>query len=191
MNKDWIQFTSGPLSLLERHHLLEEVWKRHKLGALKNVNNASNQAVRNAAPCSLNLAQSLASGILALGGLHGAVTQARRVLFHQTPRNLNKGERVPGMGNSFYRDQIDPVWQGLAEFIEKNHPEIWGKILAWQEQLRKQGKTLYPNPAALTAAVAELVGWPVGAELILLVEPRMAVWTAIHVETVGNITILQ
>ena len=65
-------------------------------------------------------------------------------------------------------------------------PDVWAPVGAWSDALKVAGKPHIPNPAAITAAAAEAVGWPVGAESILLIQPRMVVWTAMFVDIIDS-----
>lgn len=186
MIDDLLGLTSGNLAMDARVQLLELVWEAQRMSALANVENASNQAVRQVACASLSLSASLAAAILATGGLHAPVAQARKVIFRRDPEMPYSGV-VPGFGNSLFRGRIDPSWQQLAGYLQQEYPQTWARIAGWSRVLRNAGKASQPNAAALTAAVAVLVGWPDGLEGVLVIAPRLTVWaTLFHTDTAGK-----
>lgn len=179
MIRDWITFTEGPLPVEARAELLGAVWDAQRESAYRNRENASNVAAVHSAIASFSMTAALASAVLSTGGLHAPVLQARVLLFRQpVPRELPEG-RIPGFGNSFFRDRIDPSWDKVVGILSKSYLAIWNMIQNWSDLLKASGRILFPNAAAFTAAVAELVHWPVGQELIMVIQPRITVWAAL------------
>ncbi len=176
---DWLQFTSGPLTLAERERILAALWRAHVTSSTNNEQNASNVAVMVSAAASGSVANALVSAIAATGGRHAPVTQARRQLYREkAPDKLPERWVVPGFGNSFFKDRIDPAWDSVVALL-RSHANVWGPIETWQALFRAANKGVHPNAAAFTAAVAELVGWPEGLEPVLVIQPRISVWAAV------------
>lgn len=184
MNPLWFSFAGAEIEPGDRKFvLLHEVWEAQKRSCLENSGNASNMAVRNSAAASMSLVNSIASAMLSTGGLHAPVIQARRVIFNTHP-SFDPTHIVPGFGNSFYKDKVDPAWDNVLEIIECSFEREASKIQSWSEILKENGKVLYPNAACLTAAAAEIVEWPHGLEPLLVVEPRIAMWAHIYLDSI-------
>lgn len=184
MITEWINIADSTVSEGETEELLRLLWDAHVRASTQNNTNASNVAVMVAASGSGSLQHALASAILSTGGLHAPVTQARTVLFRTPiPAKAPEDTLVPGFGNSFFKDSIDPAWDALVSKL-KEHPKVWRPIEAWQELIADSGRAVYPNAAAFTAAVAELVGWPDGLEPVLVIQPRISVWARVFRQTV-------
>lgn len=186
MIPEWLALTSDKLPAEARVRLLNAVWEAHRESALDNADNVSNCLARVVAESSRSGMNAVVAAMLSLGGSHGPIAQAREVLFGSiVPMALPAGVIVPGFGNSFYAGAIDPNWTGLAGVLRDEYPDIWAPINAWSGLLKDAGKPSTPNPASLTAAVAELVGWPRGFEFLLLVMPRMVVWARLAADTLA------
>lgn len=187
MIPEWLALTSDTLPVEARVRLLSAVWKAHRDSALDNADNVSNCLARVVAESSHSGMNAVVAAMLSLGGSHGPIAQAREVLFgHIAPPVLPEGVVVPGFGNSFYAGSIDPNWTELAGVLRDEYPDVWAPIEHWSELLKEAGKPCTPNPASLTAAVAELVGWPHGFEFLLLVMPRMTVWARLASDTLAE-----
>jgi hypothetical protein len=174
--KEWLAFTGGALPEEERLSLLRAVWDAQDGSARVNLANASNETIRQVSTASMDVVHSLASAMLATGGRHAPVTEARRVIFGLGPHH-GRMAIVPGFGNSFHAGRIDPVWQPLADRVASDFPAAWRLISEWEETI---GKRVRVNAAGLTATVAELVGWPFGLEAVLVIVPRLPAWVALH-----------
>lgn len=183
MTTDWLVLTDGPLSRDTRTELLALVWNAQRRAAAANTSNASNVATMIAAAGSGSALNAIVSAMLSTGGVHAPVAQAREVLFRRpVPAELPAGKLVPGFGNSFHKDQIDPEWKAAACRL-RDFPAVWEPICAWSALLESAGKPKHPNAAALTAAVAELVRWPDGLEVILVAQPRFVVWAEVYLNS--------
>jgi hypothetical protein len=129
--------------------------------------------------------QALAAAVLTFGseaGLHGPTLGARKLLVSDTSISdisdiLASGRRVPGFGNSFFKNEIDPAFKKLAESIASFFPKLDERILELAQHLyRSTGTRLYPNAAMYTAAVCEICECPAGKEFVFLGLPRIPVW---------------
>jgi citrate synthase len=161
--------------------LLDEVLAAHDRSARRN--NVSSQAVGIGAIAANDYGKAVASGILTLGGVHGPIAAAMRVLSSESASLvvdglLNAGRLVPGWGNSFHKGVPDPEWTAVDELIAPTH---WGmKLHAATLQLRNRGKNLYPNPAGYTAAAALALGIPAAIAPFLFIFGRLAAWSEIY-----------
>lgn len=176
MNLGWVNIALGTLPPDEKFELLSMLWRAQEGSGIENSDNASNFVVRNVSAGSLSLINALAAGVLSTGGLHAPVTQARTVIFRYPPHAVGKDFIIPGFGNSFYKDRVDPVWAPLLLHIQEKYTDTASKIQAWSDVMKTSNKNHHPNAACITAAVAEIVGWPDGMEPLLVIEPRLSVW---------------
>lgn len=180
MNPEWLSIAGVEIVPGDRRFaLLRELWEAQKNSVWENSNNASNETIRQASAASLSLSNTLAAAMLTTGGHHAPVIQARRIVFRTQPR-YEDGVIVPGFGNSFWKDRVDPVWLQVLDMILSGFPEETKKINDWSDVLRAAGKSFHPNAACMTAAVAEIVMWPEGLEPLLVIEPRIAEWAQLY-----------
>jgi citrate synthase len=160
--------------------LIAELRLAHVNSALNNDNLSSN-LVKQMAIVGKSFTEALATAILSLGDVHGPTYQARRMLFYTDRKSLiraiNDGVIIPGFGNAFYKDNIDPAWIDFRKILEAEYPENAKQIDEIAELLSKlKGKDLYPNPAAYTAATAHIMDMLPGTEIGLAIAARMGVW---------------
>lgn len=188
---EWLQIAKAPIPNEAKAIILSMVWQSHVSATNSNVQNASNVAVSVSATSSLSVVSAIASGVLAMGGLHAPITAARNVIFRRASIPIPNGMIVPGFGNSFWKDRIDPAWQGVADHIQSEYPDTWAHIQDWSNVLLRNGSAHLPNAAALTAAVAEIVDWPLGAEAVLAIQPRISLWGALFTKETQHIRLLQ
>lgn len=167
--------------------LRQLVLEAHRQSAMSNTLNGSNVAARNSAAGSGELTATYIGALSTLGGHHGATRQARYAIYHSTPQELERsiieGRLIPGWGNSFFKEGIDPAWQRVDEVIHSEyskHGELMDVITGLLHRLEKR---VWPNPAGFTAVAAEILELPEGTEISLLVEARLPVWTAIYADT--------
>lgn len=130
---------------------------------------------------SSNALQAVCAGLLSTGSTHAPVIHARDVLFNfeKSDEQVNNdishmvriGLRVPGFGNSFFKDNIDPAFQPIYDFLSDT---IEGKRIDFVNNIINKG--LFPNAACLTAAVASYCNLPRLMELWLFIAPRTASW---------------
>lgn len=184
-----------------RHQeLLELTLAAHRLSARNKsadgTPNLSMQAVTMAAVGSGNYFQSIAAGLMTLGGLHGPVRQTyfllkallagpEEVVGGAIAKMLLAGAKIPGWGNAFYKDGIDPAWTRVEESLFDNADPLLpggsGKM-PWllrriEGVLHDHGFQIHMNPAGFTAAVALIAGLPAAGAEYLLVAGRLATWT--------------
>jgi citrate synthase len=160
--------------------LLELLLRAHQ-GAAQNNQNASSVVAKIATEGSGSFVQGVASAILTLGserGFHGPTLAARRLLRGETAvESILQGQgRVPGFGNSFFRDRIDPAFEETWATLRAHYPVIANRINQLREQLWTKGKTVYPNAALFTAAVCEILRVPDGVESAFFIIARLPVW---------------
>jgi citrate synthase len=159
--------------------LLDVLFKAHAAAAENNVPVSSWGAI-NVAVGGGGFDKAVIAAICMTGTIHAPVTAARRAIFHGDHYDI-----VPGFGNSFYKDSIDPSFFEMDEYLYRKYPDEHGAIIATQIDLNKRlGVEVYPNAAAYTAAVAELINLPEGLEQILFILPRITVWAKQYNENV-------
>jgi len=111
------------------------------------------------------------------------VAEARDLIFSTTLDDIDAmidaGKIIPGWGNSFFKQSIDPSWAPASHFLKENHGAVHEKIDAISERIFKgTGRVIYPNAAAFTAASCEILGIPRGVESHMFVVGRMAAWAS-------------
>ena len=156
----------------QHQELLSELEAAHFRAALSNENTSSAVAVATY-KASGDMGKAIAAASLAQGGLHAPITQARALLDAEFPLGvmqtiLQRGERVPGFGNSFYKNRIDPSFQALYD-------ELPFSVRAEIERLAPFN--LWPNAAIITAAVAKIADLPAGIEPAIFIYCRVPAWT--------------
>lgn len=153
---------------------------------------AANQPVSNAvcaavADGSGSFAAGVAAAILSTGGKHAPFVEARKVLrgdcdhdgrnYHGGGGNLQErvayGWKVPGFGNSFHRDQVDPAFMPLALMLSL---PTRNRIISLASSLWQIGKRVHPNAAMFTAAVLEELELPDEFGLVAFVLGRLPEW---------------
>lgn len=117
------------------------------------------------------------AGISTVGTRHAPVTAARHVIYeaHSYPDIINSGGYVPGFGNHFYKDQIDPSFKPAYDLLPEGYRAELDQIAL--AICREHGQyTIYPNAAGITAAVADFLKLPSGAEFMIFLIGRGAGW---------------
>jgi citrate synthase len=165
---------------LEAESLLDLLFKAHQTAAKENEN-ASSHIAKVQGQLQTPFPAAMAAAVLTLGGLHGPITQARLVNFAWTDEQiksyLQSGQRLPGWGNQFHKDGVDPAFKDLDTFLRENHAKYMARLDEIAVVLKDaKDKTLYPNPAVYTAIVADILGLAYNAEPLLLILPRMPIW---------------
>lgn len=160
--------------------LLNEVIKAHDIAATTNQN-CSSAACSNAIAGSGSFANGVASAILTLGKHHGPINDARLVYENFDEGAVRQwvmaGGKVPGFGNSFFKDSLDPAWVGVDLFLEDKFPNVSARI----EELSRfveltVGSKLCPNAALFTAAACSEIGLAHGFESALFIISRIPAW---------------
>ena len=174
-----------PLNEVESE-LLRLVLEAHGRVALRTTKeglpNISAAAVQIGAQGSGAYAQSIASGLLTLGGVHAPIETTVEMLEWDFPARgaqefLKSGHPVPGWGNSFVKGEHDPEWAEVRAWLETHRRDIWAKIEDVTAILHASGKRIFPNPSIYTAAAAIALHIPARAAGFLFVSGRLGAWT--------------
>ena len=163
----------------EDKEILRLLFEAHEFAAERNES-ASSNLFKMSCFGSGDFDKAVIAAIAMTGNLHAPIKDTRRILFHTSKQNIldmiDHGEKIPGFGNSFYKDGVDPSFIELNRYIRDRYFTIY-KIVPWtQEMLRLSGKILYPNAALYTAIVAEIIGFKNGAESFLFIYSRLPIW---------------
>jgi citrate synthase len=158
--------------------LLELLCEAHEAAAKANPN-ASNQMAAFMGEAHVPLQGAFIGALAIIGGKHAPIAEIRR--FWESGYTREAG-LVPGWGNSFYKDGPDPSTIHLRNFLEMHKPEQSRIIARQTEALHAEGKRIFPNIGLYTAVVANIISFPYGAELALVVLPRLATWTKLFME---------
>lgn len=174
-----------PLSV-EEMTLLALLVDAHITAAAANINNASNQQAAMYGRLGCPLASGLIASLMAMGGSHAPAQQAREWLFKRlgddpeqwqgiADADAASGLRIPGYGNGFHKHDIDPALEETAAYLDEQWPHVSERIKTGFRALAvKPG--LFPNLAAYTGAVAEIIDLPHGLESMIVFMPRLPVW---------------
>jgi|SRR5580693_2770814 citrate synthase len=151
--------------------------------ACYNNQNASKEICRCIAQCGGRLENGIASAILSLGGSHAPLLDARDTYLHGNRFTIGdklsrkKGYKVPGFGNSFFKDHIDPAWVPVRSFIKEEFTLSFDRITQLSGDVAEAtGKTLFPNAALFTAVVCEICEIPAGMESTIFILSRLPIW---------------
>jgi citrate synthase len=158
--------------------LINELLCAH-YGASHANNNMSKLAFVNSFVGSGNPYMATIGALSTLGNTHGPVVEARETIYEYKNRIediIFTGGKVPGYGGAFFKDRIDPAFIPVVDIIQSTEKY---KILQDGADLinRSKGrKAVYPNPAGITACVAELLGLPKYMETWFFLVGRSAQW---------------
>lgn len=149
--------------------------------------NPSSVTMQIAASSSNDYVQSLCAALLTTGGPHAPLVETGRLLEHDHPDRLailmiEAGDKVPGWGNGFVKDGIDPLWQPVHDLIEKHWPVELARLDAVTGVLRDAGKMIWPNPSAYTALTGIILKLPLAALPWLFVASRLNGWTKLFIQ---------
>jgi len=165
--------------------LLQAVFDAHDMAARNNQNSSSGAAV-NAFFGSAQLTNGIASAILTLGDAHGPIGPARFVYERFDGRALKSaieaGMKIPGFGNSFFKDRIDPAWSRVSELIKSDFSNANARIEQLHGWMKEAGKNIHPNAALYTAVVCSELGVIPGAESAIFILARTAAWTSLCIK---------
>jgi citrate synthase len=166
----------------EKLELLQAVFDAHDMAA-RNNQNASSGAAVNAFFGSAQLTNAIASAILTLGDAHGPIGPARFVYEKFDERSLKSailsGMKIPGFGNSFFKDSIDPAWSRVREIIEVDFKKANDRIKQLHGWMKEVGKDVQPNAALYSAVICNELGMIHGSESAIFVLARTAAWTSL------------
>jgi citrate synthase len=165
--------------------LLQAVFDAHDMAARNNQNSSSGAAV-NAFFGSAQLTNAIASAMLTLGDAHGPIGPARFVYEKFDERSLKSaiesGMKIPGFGNSFFKDSIDPAWSRVREIVDVDFPRASGRINQLHGWMKEAGKNLHPNAALYSAVICNELGMIPGSESAIFILARTAAWTSLCVK---------
>jgi citrate synthase len=157
--------------------MLTKLFAAHRRAALVN-DNMSSLTAASAYVGSGDMGKAIIAALATLGNLHGPVIQARNVLTAWTSNDIREavtyGMHVPGWGNSFFKDKVDPAWADLYDLCVKR--ESFQRVLRITDLLKSLGKNVPPNAAILTAYCCEEMEWLRGAEVVLFLSARVSAW---------------
>lgn len=163
----------------QANELIAICFQCHQRAALEN-RNMSTVLAGAVGHSSGSFVHGICASILSTGGAHAPIHAARELLRRGTKEYIDgelfEGRKIPGFGNSFFKDRIDPSFQPLVEAIQTLAPQWWNRIEALQRMLAEAGISLKPNAAILTAAVCEFAMLPDGIEELLFIIPRLPAW---------------
>jgi citrate synthase len=168
--------------------LLNTLFRAHSESSFRP--SGSSVAVANAAAGSGDIGKAIVAGILTLGGKHAPLEQTFHFIALDRPSEkvaaiLQAGQKVPGWGGTFQQDQPDPLWNAMDTALRKFQPQLAARLDEVTKELLWQGKTLYPNPSAYTAAVAVALGLPARLAVYLFISARIDAWAQIAASQTG------
>jgi citrate synthase len=152
----------------------------HEESAIQNEN-ASLHSLLNAGLTTGRLENGLAAAIMTLGGHHAPISEARTVYLTWTKEFIDTAVLakmfIPGFGNSFYKDSIDPKWEKVAAHIKEFYPQHDARITEITQWLADNNLKLFPNAAMYSAVVCEILAVVPGTEVALLIMARLPAWS--------------
>lgn len=173
-----IDFISDDLSE-SKLSLLSALFEAHRIAATNNQN-VSKMVSAMTYRASGNFAKSAASAIMTIGDFHAPISAARKVLMNDDLDGISDAAKtgiiIPGFGNSFFKDCIDPAFRPVMDILMTEYLEMFTRIEDIQKTLWRAGKQLFPNAAIITAAVCEIINIPKGIEESLFILARLPVW---------------
>ena len=169
--------------------LTDALLKAHAEVALRG--NPSHHALILAAQGSANYFNALTAVFSTYGGIHGPLAGTYDLLLNPDPcaeitMRLDLGYQIPGYGNSFYKDGVEPAFQPVEAELRKVNPTLAGKIDLMTEFIHGLGKKIYPNPSTFTCAVAITEGIQKEAVGFLVVQARLVPWTREFIRVVNE-----
>lgn len=170
--------------IASEQRLVDELYKAHAACVWRE--NCSTMALQQAAGGSRQLTNAYIAAMATLGEMHGPIEEAIQTLqsiaFYRISNDM-----VAGWGNSFIKGQIDPDFLKVDQTIEALYPATHSKLRQITDALHAQGKRIFPNPAAYTAATALILGMPSHVSPMLFVQARLEAWTELfHRVIVGE-----
>ncbi len=158
--------------------LLDITMEAQRNAAANNTNMSKVAAVQ-AWQGSGSYVQAVCAGLLTTGLRH-APLQAARKTFRSSPLQIEvdaaNDRIIPGFGNSFFKDRIDPSLQPVMDELMKFPGGR--KITELRDAMWRANRKVWPNAALLTAAVCDTIECPEGVEEFFFLTARLPVWTA-------------
>ncbi len=135
-----------------------------------------------AAQGSGSLPAAIAAALNTLGGVHAPIQGTYEFIGGEDPSHrigelIEDGYKIPGWGNSFHKGEPDPVWENVGMLLGVTY--MGGVIGKITEVLHRNGKHIYPNPSAYTAAAAIELGMPASLAPWLVIAGRMEAWATL------------
>lgn len=166
--------------------LLDLLAQGHNQAALNN-NNSSSAILKEIAALGERFERAVAAALLSVGGtVHGPTEDARYVIFQATDEEIQErldNGKLSGFGNAFFKDQIDPAFIPFYEKLKEEEPDIWNRLERLADLIEeRKGKRLYPNAAAATGIMAQLMNFAPGTEIGLLIQCRLGAWAQLWSE---------
>jgi citrate synthase len=162
------------LPFVDKHpELLECLIAAHQQAA-QHTSNASSTIAVVATQGSHDFSKGVIAATASIGGSHAPLAQARQVYRYATKEWVESQKIVPGFGNSFYKDKVDPAFEQVLDMLAADFPEADKRI----HELHCWVKKVHPNAALITAAVCEVCGIPDGLESALFIISRVPVWAS-------------
>jgi citrate synthase len=153
--------------------LLNLLVEAHAKAASDNANGSA-QVAHIATSGSGDFSKGLIAALATTGGAHAPLAAARKVWKYGIPEGV---EIVPGFGNSFYKDKIDPAFVPLTTYIRDQYNSHFQDLVHLKGNVyRYTRKNLQPNAAILTAVVCDILEIPEGMEILVFLLARAPVW---------------
>ena len=168
----------------EKQLLMDLLIDAHSRAATDNAN-ASSLTFINALYGSGRMENAIAAAMLTIGAKHGPISDARIIYEYATAdfikETVSAGEFIPGFGNSFYKDDIDPVWKGVDRYLSIKFAPAHKRIWELHSIMESCGKKLYPNAALYSAAVCSICGVKPGTEVAIFAIARISAWASMSI----------
>ena len=168
-----------PLCIIQEG-LLRAVLMAHRRSTERD--NVSTVTVINAFCGSRSFTQAVAAALCTLGEQHGPVEATYTLFFEREPLALTveslikEGVKVPGFGNSFFKNQPDPLWEDVSKLLQTHFPEVFARLWTVQQVLWSHGKRVCANPAGFTACAAKALEMPRHVAPWLFIAGRLDGW---------------
>ena len=164
----------------DRQEFLEAVLKAHDTAARNNAN-VSSAAYQNTLLGSGRIENAIVSGLLSIGGGHAPFEAARRVFecYQKVDVEVtaNLGQKIPGFGNSFFKNRYDPAWLPVVNLVREKFPTKNERILQLTQWVfETTHRQILPNAALYTAAFCVECQIPRGKESLIFLLARLPAW---------------
>lgn len=152
--------------------------------------NPSSVLVKVVAESAGDYPKALIAALSSLGGKHAPIEAIGGVLSDENPvalaaAFLATGDKVPGWGSSFVKEQYDPDWLEVHSILQDHFPKLLKTIHSVTDYLHSRGKKVYPNPGCYTAATAIALALPPKLAPWLFVQARLTAWAQLFAEHCG------
>jgi len=197
MNNNSLPETQDDIRASHQGSLITLLEEAHYLAGKRNPS-ISRDTFLSALAGSGNITQAIAAALLTTGKMHAPLNETRQLfnLFRRNPEMarqavreaLSDGMKIPGVGNSFFKDSIDPSFRDIKEAYEEVYALIYPKspisildgfteMVNSEIAAKKEPESfLYANAAGITAAVMELFLAPPYFENWVFISGRTRAW---------------